>query len=328
MQHVTRILSALGLMVGLLVGAAAIATTAQAATPTLEGEKLFAGLDEGLPAETSMYEVTLRCGAASPSWWSYSASGNATGPYPGSFTETGTVYVDGPGDGSNVPVLTVQSEFAIQSGTTVISGTRELKMVPTNNGSCLALNDTADSKFNVTTTYTATIDTASGSFTDSGASTVIAQRLEKWDISTQPSTPLPGISKFRSEFDSAGASTPTPPTGVGNSVVGSGLVGGFARPVVFGFAAKRNATGLHGLCGVFDPTRKTFVVCVNVDSYTVTGTRVVLTGEAYVNKVKTRYTMDITDSGSIWGGDTFKIETDTGYSLSGSPGLLGGIRLR
>jgi hypothetical protein len=323
MGMLKRVFSVLAMTCALLAGIAVTGAVAQAAQPSLEGEVLLAGPDSGMPTDTSMFEVTLRCGGTAPSWWTYSASGVATGPYPGTFTETGTVYIDADGLGASAPVLTLHAEFAIQSGSTLVTGTRELKMVSSNNGSCLSLADRYDSSFTATTTYDATIQTSSASYADSGTATIDTRRSERFNLDTH--TSLGGTSRYRSEFDSAGGTTPTPSSG--NVAYGFGLMGSWRSPVLFGFAAKQTENGYRGLCGVFDPSRKTIVVCTSVDSFVATDGNAVITGDAWVNKVKTRYRIQVSDSGR-WFGDSFKIETDSGYSTQGSTGLLGGISIR
>src|SRR3954453_4874933 len=112
MRNFRRAVGALLLTGGLLVTGAT--GQALAAQPSLNGEVLIAGPDAGAPSDTSMYEVTLRCGGTPPSQWNYTASGPASGPYPGPFTETGSVTIDANGLGDSAPVLTLHSDFAIQ----------------------------------------------------------------------------------------------------------------------------------------------------------------------------------------------------------------------
>jgi hypothetical protein len=325
MRGTWRALSVLVLACGLLAAAAATgAAAATTAQPSLAGEQLIAGNDIGPLSGTSMYEVTLRCGATTPSWWTYAASGVATGPYPGTFTETGTVYVNATGLGESGPLVSVHADFTISSGTTVITGTKDMTLLPTDTGSCLSAADHYDAKFTSAMSYTATVDTGSGSFTDSGSATVETDRAEAFQLGPDGAVSLGGPSHFRASFDSSNGVTPTPTQG--GSVVGVGLAGGWTHPVVFGFFGKQTSSGLRGLCGVLDPLRRTLVVCTSVTSFTVSGTHATLTGDAYVNAVKTHYRIDVTDGGSSPYQDSFAIQTDSGYSAQGSL-QLGAVRI-
>ena len=100
MRRQWRVVSLVVILVAVLATAA---TAGAAGTPSLAGEVMLAGVDSGAPSGTSIFEVNLRCGAAAPSWWTYSASGSASGPYPGTFTESGTVYVDAPAPARPAP---------------------------------------------------------------------------------------------------------------------------------------------------------------------------------------------------------------------------------
>ncbi len=58
----------------------------------------------------------------------YHTSGIATGPFPGTFEETGT-YVLGPeasGVGSLRPLIDFQASYSIQSGSTTVTGTKHI----------------------------------------------------------------------------------------------------------------------------------------------------------------------------------------------------------
>lgn len=306
----------------MLVALLAAAATAEAAgTPSLAGEVMLAGVDSGVPSSSGSFEVTLRCGATAPSWWTYAASGTATGPYPGTFTESGTVYVDATGLGETGPVLSVHADFTIASGSTIVSGSKDMRMVATNTGSCLAGSSSYAAKFTSAMTYTATIDTGSGTFTDSGTATIDSERSESFDISQSPAVSLGGVSRFRETFDAssgAGGSQSSPGWMVGGGITTSG--------VRFGVFGKSDGSTTRGLCGVFDYLRRTFVRCLNVDSFVISGTKATLTGDAMVNTTKTRYRIEVTDLGDGSLRDSFKLTTDSGYATQGLV-LFGGIRI-
>jgi hypothetical protein len=310
-------------LVLILVVVLATAATAEAAgsPPSLAGEVMLAGVDSGVPSSMGAFEVTLRCGATAPSWWTYSASGTASGPYPGTFTESGTVYVDAPGTGQTGPVLSVHADFTIASGSTIVSGAKDMTMVATNTGSCLAGSSSYDARFKSAMAYKATIDTGSGSFTDAGTSTIDSDRSESFDISQSPAVSLGGVSRFRESFDAS--------SGVGGGQASSGWMAGAgltSSGVLFGVFGKSDGSSTRGLCGVFDYFHRTFVRCMNVDSFVISGTKATLTGDAMVNSTKTRYRIEVTDLGNASWQDSFKLTTDSGYATQGSV-LFGGVRI-
>jgi hypothetical protein len=319
MRRSWRVISVVVVLLALL--AAAATAEAGSSAPSLAGEVMLAGADSGAPSGTSIFEVTLRCGAAAPSWWTYSASGFASGPYPGTFTETGTVYVDAPGTGQTGPVLSVHADFTIASGTTIVTGSKDMTMVATNTGSCSAGASSYDARFVSKMSYKATIDTATGSFTDAGSATIDSDRGESFDISQSPSVSLGGVSRFRESFDASSGVTSAPTSS--GTMFGGGLT---SSGVLFGVYGKGDSAGVRGLCGVFDYFRRTFVKCLNVDTFVISGSKATLTGDALVNSTRTRYRIEVTDLGDPGWRDTFKLTTDSGYATQGSV-LLGGIRI-
>jgi hypothetical protein len=299
---------------------ATVAPASGAPQPSLAGEVMLAGANSGAPGSTA-FAVTLWCGGTAPSHWTYSASGVASGPYPGTFTENGTVYVDATGLGEPGTVLSIHADFTIASGTTIVTGSKDLKVVATNTGSCSAGASSYDAKFVTAATYSATIDTASGSFTDAGSASYDTERSESFDISQTPSVSLGGISRFRSSFDTSSGVVSTSPSK--GTMVGAGLTN---SGVVFGVFAKSNSSGLIGMCGAFDFVRHTLIRCLTVDSFVISGSSATMTGDAMVNSTKTRYRIDVTDLGDVGHRDTFKIQTDSGYTTQGNV-VVGGIRI-
>ncbi len=127
--------------------------------PTLSGESL-----SGVP------QVTFTCNLSATSTVSYTVSGMATGPYPGTFTETGTATLGPqPLPGIAVPILTFQASLTITSGTDRITGTKSLFTGPqnlaTNLGFCVP---GFIRSFGVAATYSAQIVTPNGVFSDHG----------------------------------------------------------------------------------------------------------------------------------------------------------------
>ena len=110
--------------------------------------------------------ATVDCGATplDVSTVSYDATGTATGPYPGTFVESGTVTYDG------AEVLTFHASFTIFSADTTITGTKSLRVVPGSGGGTCEPSDALAEVANVQVTefYDAMISSPSGSFRDSG----------------------------------------------------------------------------------------------------------------------------------------------------------------
>jgi hypothetical protein len=110
--------------------AATSAATPSGPGPTLEGEEALV-LADGVT-------LTANCNTTGISSVSWSASGLATGPFPGTFTASGTITIGPqtlpgfhpPGTGSEGtvagPVLSFNESFTIQSATTTITGTKSL----------------------------------------------------------------------------------------------------------------------------------------------------------------------------------------------------------
>lgn len=158
---------------------------AQTAPPSMTGERL-GGIVPGTVTITSR-----SCNIAGQSTFTYEASGVAIGPYPGTFTEQGTVVL-GPqtfGDPTSGPpltgnVLALNATFEIISGAYVIHGEKHLGPVREdfigafdNSGGCADLpSPTFPVGVNGTVTFarsrflewTATIQGPEGTFTDHG----------------------------------------------------------------------------------------------------------------------------------------------------------------
>jgi hypothetical protein len=163
------------------LGAAAVA---QAAGPTLELEDLTA------PSETFM--TTYSCNTGGTSTVSWTAEGVATGPYPGTFTASGSLSIGpqtlpgahppGPNNEGTVagPIESFEETFTIQSGTTTITGTKTLDPQATSGtqGTCQQVSQFPVLDFfdgqgtvvevNAQTRYGAQIQALDGTTTDSG----------------------------------------------------------------------------------------------------------------------------------------------------------------
>jgi hypothetical protein len=171
------------LAVTLALGVAS-APLASATPANLSGES-FANADSG----------SLVCSprdVAQPATMTFSASGNATGTFPGPYNESGTIAlgpeVQSDQIGPYRPVLSFSATFTVTSGDTTISGTKTLHGAPLNpNGLGFAFNlgrceDTvffgASDYAQVLVDYQATIAQSSSSSCDSGTGEVVLSRQE------------------------------------------------------------------------------------------------------------------------------------------------------
>jgi hypothetical protein len=133
--------------------------TVQATPPTLTGESFH----QDTPTITSM-----NCSGFVPLTFTYSATGRASGPYPGTFTVRGRVTGNEP----------ESSSFTIDSPVGRVTGTGSIDNPGIScGGSCLGVLDCADNggqfgccgpQYRAVGPYNATITTPTGTFTDSG----------------------------------------------------------------------------------------------------------------------------------------------------------------
>jgi hypothetical protein len=294
--------------VAVLTMAVVLIASAQAATPppTLEGE-LFVD-----PAPT----VTGTCNPDGTSTIYFEAAGTASGPYNGTFTETGTAtigpqaFTDPPINSSRTgPVVTFDAIFTITSGSTEITGTKTLALVNGSQaiGQCFTLG--LARALNVialdSVSYQAAIATGDATYSDHGRSPrVFVQHTEN---------PIPQVvfEFFLQDFHS---DLPAPEPLTSGHATGGGQVPADAS---FGFEVKSTAQGVKGGCTVIDRTAGSKVKCLDVTFYNQTGTHATFSGHATVNGVATTYRIDVDDAGEPGAGqDTFKIVAGT-YSAGG-----------
>jgi hypothetical protein len=106
--------------------------------------------------------------------FSFTASGVATGPYPGTYTETGTGTVFAPTVGLIGTVTDFSATFTIYSpsGDVLVTGTKSVDTsVPNTSIACLQPPRVGAGV--IPTTYEATIYTATGNYRDQGSSLVL-----------------------------------------------------------------------------------------------------------------------------------------------------------
>ena len=292
------------------------------ANPNLSNEILFSGTPEF---------SNVQCNPDGTSSGSFSVTGAATGPFPGAFAETGSftigpqstaVSIPGTVGIATGPLLTFNASFTIFSGDTTITGTKRLmtQVVGGSYGSCTEFSDATlggggitgaqGSAIDATTfdhEYQAVISTSAGSFSDAGTASTRASLQQVQASSIGPFE----AAVFSEGFLSTGS---TPLTTPGRSTGG----GKVAPDVTFGFNAHSDERGTKGTCVAVDHVEDIQVRCLDVRSYTQVGTRATFSGRAEVDGVQTSYRIDVDDLGEPGTGkDTFKIQTDSGYSAAG-----------
>ena len=110
------------------------------------------------------------------------------------------------------------------------------------------------------------------------------------------------------------------PVGPGHVTGGGQTLGSTPlRQISFGlFAKSGSGTSAKGVCDVIDHGTGTHVKCLDADTLIVAGTHATIIGPATVNGDPTRYRIDVDDLDEPGiGRDTFKIQTDSGYTAGG-----------
>lgn len=281
---------------------------------------------ESLVSDGDAFDVTATCSETGTSTISYSASGAAFGPYPGTFTEVGTVTIGQTSTGGfslGFPikrVTTLEAFFTINSPVGQVTGSKRLiaqsdevvglcedftdYTFPTGSPISGSYQRVCACPFGLS--YEALIETATGTFQDQGRSGVLIEELQL--------TAGGGVAEADVFNEAFSSSSIVAVSRVGKATGGGQIDSGIA----FGFNAKSNG-GLKGGCTVIDQAADVNVKCLDVTSYFQTATRATFLGTATVNGASTRYRIvveDIAESGA--GADRFSITTDSGYGASGS----------
>lgn len=143
----------------------------------LTGENLLAS-ELGTPGTST---VSGTCNPLGTSTFTFTVTGEAFGPYPGTFTESGTITLGPFGIGPSLAATSFESTFSIDSLAGTVTGTKSLTALgaPTSLGLCgTAAFPTGGANslhFEGTLSYSANITTPTGSGTDSGESHVTLQ---------------------------------------------------------------------------------------------------------------------------------------------------------
>lgn len=232
--------------------------------------------------------ANVDCQPAGTSTVTYTVSGLASGPYVGTFEESGSLTIVAG------QVTSFDATFTIDAGTSQVVGTKTLRA--SISASCLSVVDDATVFFNAN--YEATITTPIGTLVDRGRAIVDANISDAGGA-------------LQEVFDSEGL-IHTP-----GHVSGAGLIEDPVHGhVVFGFTAKSNGVTAKGTCAV--ATQGTLVTCQNVTLLMQLGTHVTFLGQARVNGVLTDYRIDVDDLGEPGRNrDLFGIQTTNGFAAAG-----------
>ena len=322
-------------LAALLPGLAAPAQAQTTLPPSLVGETFHAReVDPDRFGEgTGAIDVTAICNAEAGETFTmtYSASGVATGPYPGTFRETGTVTATltaGAGGFAQGVVTTWTASFTIDSpaapsGPATVTGTKTLKLW----SSALCTDPFLGFAFDqevaqATLSYDATLKTASGRFRDRGE----ASALVFDSRCTEPTSVDCTIFFWQEQeyfLETFIASTGVLPVDTHGKATGGGQILSGSDPlerVTFGFNVRKdpNETRLKGTCNVLDHATNTHVKCLNVTDYQQIGNTATWEGTAEVNGVVEDYRITVQDNGEPNQGlDTFSIKTDS-YEAAGN----------
>jgi hypothetical protein len=164
--------------IGLAAATAQPAPGQVAAAPPLTTEDFRAFQGTRFPMQVGTLDIVADCQPASGQpTIDYTASGPATGPYPGTYQETGRATIAGSNPAARQAVVAFDAQFTIDSTVGRVTGTKQLDtsqpaVPPANTGNCFQIVSNRDAFFDVNATYTATITTATGTCTTQGSATV------------------------------------------------------------------------------------------------------------------------------------------------------------
>ena len=302
----------------------------QAATsgPTLTGEVL----------ESSNVVITeFNCDPTGETraYFRYRTEGVAAGPYPGTFIETGIVYLEplfGVFAGA-VAADEMHAEFTIFSGSNTITGQKDYQLSPGEFGfrgsGCHDENNPAPIGSNTIksatgqiyeyvgtrVSYDATISTPAGTYHDTGVTPNFSVTWSQYAVAG-------GTQEFSGFYEDYRSDRVVPVDTYGKATGG----GQVASPsdtdqgVTFGFTVEKREDPefLKGQCNVVDHATGDHIVCRTVTDYQQIGNTVTFEGTADVNGVEEEYRITVQDNGEPnQGVDTFSIVTDS-YEAAGN----------
>jgi Cellulase (glycosyl hydrolase family 5) len=168
LRMLARLTSAAIVLGGLLIRPMPVA----AQVGPLAGELLFARAAEGVPNQITAIDI-CPSDATQSARVDFTVSGTATGPYPGTFAETGAAQFAPLTTGLR-PVLWFSANFTINSARGQVSGNASLAAVPisdgwwVNRGMCSSSGALTTVLFEADVQYQAQIQTATGTSSDQG----------------------------------------------------------------------------------------------------------------------------------------------------------------
>jgi hypothetical protein len=311
-----------------LAAAALLVFPAVAVTepPTLESEHLVGAIEN--------VNIQFECDDPqnSPSTVTFSASGTATGPFPGTFVASGSLTIGpqtepGVQAGTNAgPILNLTETFTITSGATTVTGTKTLQPDATFEsgtlGTCqdvanFAVGDvTGDGTVvdvTAATQYDATISGPGGTSTDSGLAFFTLS-----EIAITGSCPA-GVCNVRiGGYDELFAVSDRLASTPGHSNGGGQVDGPTGNNVTFAFHGRSKNGILTGGCNVLDLVMQRHIKCNSVTRYVQAGNAVTIRGQGTDNGVPTLYVIEAVDNGEPGhGSDEFSIQTGSGFSAGG-----------
>jgi len=270
-------------------------THAQVMTPNLEGET-FQSPDR----RSSTVACSFNIGKGGQI--TFSVTGLAVGPHPGTFLETGKITFDSLG-----VVTSAEISFSIKAPIGFITG----KKTASDGRAFCTLDERTG-----TTTLGASIPTLNYTADVAGSPDSGTATLDLF-ASIDPRDGLTTL-QFTEIFHSSNVerSTPGKVTGGGNIVPLDRNTG-----MTFGFNAQNTDNGMKGAGTVIDHIAGVKVKILEVQTFVISGTHATFTGTAEVNGVEEKFRIDVDDLGEPGGGlDSFRIVTDSyggGGTLSG-----------
>jgi hypothetical protein len=283
---------------------------------TLMGEILEANLNFISPEPFGEVHVNGECSPDGNTTLTFTASGPAVGPFPGTFTESGTIILVPPGSGPGTSpesrdLQSFDAQFTIDSDLGQVTGTKA-KTGPDDLSGGLCFAEPSFRLVNLAfeeVGYEATVTTPTGNSEYSG--------LAQSSLHTQGVPMEESVRHFVEEFQTSIREEPELTANTAGEATGGGQIPGTSpsKRISFGFEAISTAVAgssgefdLQGRCLVQDPALNTTVKCLNVTSYTQAGTHATFGGDALVNDQPTKYTINVDDlQEPNRGQDTFAI---------------------
>ena len=328
---------ALFALAALVPGLAAPAQAQTTLPASLQGEHLFAYEYSRNPQiNQGSADVTTTCTPAEGETMTvaFRAEGIATGPYPGTFRESGTAtatslapVLSSTGVYAYATVIEWKSTFTIDSPAGKVTGTKTLSRAFPYGAYCVrdVLNYTGTGAVDLDYSYLgayvhyeATIKPATGgTFRDQGEAT--AQTYEECASINAPCD-FGRVDYFSEYFH---LSTGVLPVDTHGKATGGGQILSGSDPlerVSFGFNVRKSQddTRLQGTCNVLDHASGTHVKCLTVTDYQQVGNTASWEGTAEVNGEREHYRITVQDNGEPNQGlDTFSIVTDN-YEAAGN----------